>query len=96
MLNIDGKRKHHWALIRIVVLTFLVSATAFYKCQSVLEFLHEMLDMEPDTIRRPLSDSQRIRFAKEIKGTCTVHVHVLFWFIIIGMYIGMFTVHVHV
>ena len=51
-----------------ILLSFVVSATAFYKSQSVLEFLHEMLDMERDTIRRPLADSQRLRFAKEIKG----------------------------
>ena len=52
----------------IQFLLFIVSATAFYKRQSVLHFLHEVLDIENDAIRRPLSDSQRLRFAKEIKG----------------------------
>ena len=47
---------------------FLVSATAFYKRQRVLDFVHEVLDLDNDVIRRPLSDSQRLRFAKEIKG----------------------------
>lgn len=51
-----------------MMLNIDVSATAFYRRQSVLEFLHEILDTEIDTIRRPLSDSQRLRFAKEIKG----------------------------
>ena len=47
---------------------FIVSATAFYKRQCVLDFVHEVLDLDSDVIRRPLSDSQRLRFAKEIKG----------------------------
>ena len=46
----------------------VVSAMAFYKHQPVLSFLHEVLDADINTIRRLLSDSQRIRFAKEIKG----------------------------
>jgi eukaryotic translation initiation factor 2C len=45
-----------------------VSATAFYKKQPVLNFLLEVLDIESEIMRRPLSDSQRLRFAKEIKG----------------------------
>ena len=45
-----------------------MSATAFYKRQCVLDFVHEVLDLDSDIIRRPLSDSQRLRFAKEIKG----------------------------
>jgi len=47
-----------------------VSATAFYKGQSVIEFMCEVLDIknidEQKTTR--LSDSQRVKFAKEIKG----------------------------
>jgi len=48
-----------------------VSATAFYKQQPVLDFLCEVLELgNVDEQRRPLSDSQRVKFAKEIKGTC--------------------------
>ena len=46
-----------------------VSATAFYKQQAVLEFLCEVLELNNiEEQRRPLSDSQRVKFAKEIKG----------------------------
>lgn len=52
-----------------------VSATAFYKAQSVIDFLHEVVDTRdsdrPDGSqeqRRPLTDSQRVKFTKEIKG----------------------------
>jgi eukaryotic translation initiation factor 2C len=45
-----------------------VSATAFYKAQSVIQFLKEVLDMKNlNDQRRPLNDSQRVRFTKEIK-----------------------------
>ena len=48
-----------------------VSATAFYKQQPVLDFLCEVLELQDiQEQRRPLSDSQRVKFAKEIKGTC--------------------------
>ena len=46
-----------------------VSATAFYKQQPVLDFLCEVLELQDiQEQRRPLSDSQRVKFAKEIKG----------------------------
>ena len=46
-----------------------VSATAFYKHQAVLEFMSEVLEIQDiEEQRRPLSDSQRVKFAKEIKG----------------------------
>ena len=46
-----------------------VSATAFYKQQAVLDFLCEVLELSNiEEQRRPLSDSQRVKFAKEIKG----------------------------
>ena len=46
-----------------------MSATAFYKHQPVLEFLCEVLEIgNIEDQRRPLSDSQRVKFAKEIKG----------------------------
>ena len=46
-----------------------VSATAFYKQQPVLDLLCEILELGCiEEQRRPLSDSQRVKFAKEIKG----------------------------
>lgn len=46
-----------------------MSATAFYKHQAVLEFMSEVLEIpDIEEQRRPLSDSQRVKFAKEIKG----------------------------
>ena len=45
-----------------------VSATAFYKAQSVIDFMCEVLDMrDANEQRKPLSDSQRVKFTKEIK-----------------------------
>ena len=47
----------------------VVSATAFYKHQPVLDFMCEVLEIQDiEDQRRPLSDSQRVKFAKEIKG----------------------------
>lgn len=47
-----------------------VSATAFYKAQPVIEFMCEVLDIRNiDEQPKPLTDSQRVRFTKEIKGT---------------------------
>ena len=47
-----------------------VSATAFYKAQSVIDFMCEVLDVRRDDLRqmRGLTDSQRVKFTKEIKG----------------------------
>ena len=46
-----------------------VSATAFYKAQPVIEFMCEVLDIRDiNEQRRPLTDSQRVKFTKEIKG----------------------------
>ncbi|KPM09009.1 argonaute 2-like protein [Sarcoptes scabiei] len=46
-----------------------VSATAFYKSQPVVEYLCEVLDLHDiNEQRKPLSDSQRVKFTKEIKG----------------------------
>ena len=44
-----------------------VSATAFYKEQSVINFMFEVLEIDKDQ-KRPLTDSQRVKFTKEIKG----------------------------
>lgn len=47
-----------------------VSATAFYKAQSVIQFMCEVLDIHNiDEQPRPLADSHRVKFTKEIKGT---------------------------
>ena len=48
---------------------FLVSATAFYKSQPVIDFMCEVLDIRDiQEQRRPLNDAQRVKFTKEIKG----------------------------
>lgn len=53
------------------ILMFLstVSATAFYKAQPVIEFVCEVLDFKSiEEQQKPLTDSQRVKFTKEIKG----------------------------
>lgn len=55
----------------VLVIFFLltVSATAFYKAQPVIEFMCEVLDIRDiNDQRKPLTDSQRVKFTKEIKG----------------------------
>lgn len=48
-----------------------VSATAFYKAQPVIEFVCEVLDFKSiEEQQKPLTDSQRVKFTKEIKGGC--------------------------
>ncbi len=48
---------------------FAVSATAFYKAQPVIEFMCEVLDFKSiEEQQKPLTDSQRVKFTKEIKG----------------------------
>ena len=60
-LTIPHTTKHH---------TYTpVSATAFYKAQSVVQFMSELLDLRDlSDHRRPLTDSQRVKFTREIKG----------------------------
>ena len=46
-----------------------MSATAFYKAQPVIEFMCEVLDIRDiNDQRKPLADSHRVKFTKEIKG----------------------------
>lgn len=46
-----------------------VSATAFYKAQPVVEYLCEVLDIHDiNEHKKPLTDSQRVKFTKETKG----------------------------
>ncbi|XP_033120381.1 protein argonaute-2-like isoform X1 [Anneissia japonica] len=52
-----------------MMLNIDVSATAFYKAQPVIEFMGEVLDIRDlHENRRPLSDSHRVKFTKEIRG----------------------------
>lgn len=49
---------------------FLVSATAFYRAQSCVQFLCDVLELRVEDLRliRGLTDSQRVKFTKEIRG----------------------------
>lgn len=52
-----------------MMLNIDVSATAFYKAQPVIDFMCEVLDLRDiNEQRKPLTDSQRVKFTKEIKG----------------------------
>lgn len=80
MLNIDGNfnadcthvvRKYRCSYEShlCVLVLFAVSATAFYKAQPVIEFMCEVLDFKSiEEQQKPLTDSQRVKFTKEIKG----------------------------
>ena len=58
-----------FVLASVYPLLLIVSATAFYKAQPVIEFMCEVLDIRDiNEQRRPLTDSQRVKFTKEIKG----------------------------
>ena len=49
---------------------FAVSATAFYKCQPVVEFMCEVLRKPQQELQqgKPLSDSETVKLSREIKG----------------------------
>ncbi|KAG1714626.1 Protein argonaute-2 [Nymphon striatum] len=52
-----------------MMLNIDVSATAFYKSQPVIDFMCEVLDIRDIAEqRKPLTDSQRVKFTKEIRG----------------------------
>ncbi|KAL3320560.1 argonaute 1 [Cichlidogyrus casuarinus] len=51
-----------------MMLNIDVSATAFYKAQPVIDFMYEVLEIQDRSDRRPLTDSARVKFTKEIKG----------------------------
>ncbi|XP_044171946.1 protein argonaute-2-like [Acropora millepora] len=53
-----------------MMLNIDVSATAFYKCQPVVEFLCEVLRKSPQDLQRgkPLTDAERMKLSREIKG----------------------------
>jgi eukaryotic translation initiation factor 2C len=78
-LNIDGKD-----FVQLMVYNrqienmvyFLVSATAFYKSQPVIDFMCEVLDIRDiQEQRRPLNDAQRVKFTKEIKGSNFLYIN---------------------
>lgn len=47
----------------------VVSATAFYRAQPIIEFMCEVLDIQNiNEQTKPLTDSQRVKFTKEIRG----------------------------
>lgn len=62
----QSMRPSQWKMM----LNIDVSATAFYRAQSVIDFMCEVLDTPKDELRqsRGLTDSQRVKFTKEIKG----------------------------
>lgn len=57
----------------------IVSATAFYKCQPVVEFMCEVLRKQQQELHqaRPLNDAERLKFTREIKGTGEQYVVVM-------------------
>ena len=54
----------------VVIYFSLVSATAFYRAQSCVQFLCDVLELKLESLAyaRCLSDSQRVKFTKEIRG----------------------------
>lgn len=58
-------RPCHWKMM----MNIDASATAFYKAQPVIDFMAEVLEMhDPRDQKRPLTDAQRVKFTKEIRG----------------------------
>lgn len=59
-------------IVIVYILLFanpIVSATAFYRAQPVIEFMCEVLDIQNiNEQTKPLTDSQRVKFTKEIRG----------------------------
>ncbi|CAI5454435.1 unnamed protein product [Caenorhabditis angaria] len=53
-----------------MMLNIDVSATAFYRAMPVIEFIAEVLELPVQALteRRALSDAQRVKFTKEIRG----------------------------
>lgn len=86
MLNIDGnfyidhaQLSMKWSCFQgshLSACLFPVSATAFYKAQPVIEFMCEVLDFKSiEEQQKPLTDSQRVKFTKEIKGKLSSDAH---------------------
>ena len=53
-----------------MMLNIDVSATAFYRSMPVIEFIAEVLELPVQALaeRRALSDAQRVKFTKEVRG----------------------------
>jgi eukaryotic translation initiation factor 2C len=53
-----------------MMLNIDVSATAFYRKMPVIDFIADVLELPVQALidRRPLSDAQRVKFTKEIRG----------------------------
>ena len=70
----------------------IVSATAFYKAQPVIDFLCEVLDIQDmgELQKRPLSDSHRVKFTKEIKGELRIFVKKLIFGFFLKLDFGHF------
>jgi len=73
--HVSNKDQNSLFIYRVSLVCCIVSATAFYKCQPVIEFMCEVLDMHDvqEQQKRPLTDSQRVKFTKEIRGSHFVH-----------------------
>lgn len=71
-------RSFYESHLGVLVVLFSVSATAFYKAQPVIEFMCEVLDFKSiEEQQKPLTDSQRVKFTKEIKGEKISKAHVV-------------------
>ncbi|XP_078481805.1 protein argonaute-2 isoform X1 [Ciona intestinalis] len=62
----QSMRPSQWKMM----LNIDVSATAFYRAQSCVQFLCDVLELRIEDLRliRGLTDSQRVKFTKEIRG----------------------------
>uniref|UniRef100_H2YUA1 Argonaute RISC catalytic component 2 n=1 Tax=Ciona savignyi TaxID=51511 RepID=H2YUA1_CIOSA len=62
----QSMRPSQWKMM----LNIDVSATAFYRAQSCVQFLCDVLELRIEDLRliRSLTDSQRVKFTKEIRG----------------------------
>ena len=69
-MNLSHYLKSLLKTILYIYIFFAVSATAFYKCQAVVEFMCEVLRKPQQELQqgKPLSDSETVKLSREIKG----------------------------
>ena len=69
-MNLSHYLKSLLKTILYIYIFFAVSATAFYKCQPVVEFMCEVLRKAQQELQqgKPLSDSETVKLSREIKG----------------------------
>lgn len=69
-MNLSHYLKSLLKTILYISIFFAVSATAFYKCQPVVEFMCEVLRKPQQELQqgKPLSDSETVKLSREIKG----------------------------